>query len=67
MKEDYHVPAFALFEMASIHMKKPEVCLAFIEVKVKWQIEYILCGASEAKHHIGSLCPSSICLSSLKE
>ncbi|KAK3087826.1 hypothetical protein FSP39_011165 [Pinctada imbricata] len=25
MKDDHHVPAFALFEMASIYMKKPEV------------------------------------------
>lgn len=25
MKDDLHVPPFALFEMASVHMKKPEV------------------------------------------
>ena len=25
MKDDLHIPPFALFEMASIYMKKPEV------------------------------------------
>ena len=26
MKDDLHIPPFAMFEMASIYMKKPEVC-----------------------------------------
>jgi len=25
MKDDYHIPAFAMYEMASIYMKMPEV------------------------------------------
>lgn len=32
MKDDLHVPPFALFEMASVYMKKPEVWNHYVAI-----------------------------------